>query len=433
MSDSRAAAPPAPERNGPQDALRLLYWLRVVAIVSQSLLVLTVNFGFGDPLPLAKLGLAIGTLILWNVLNHRAVHTPREVTHGEITLNLIVDVVVFSAALYFTGGSTNPFVSLYLVPISLAAISLPAVQAWVVALVCAAGYSFLWQWHVPLPLMHTQLGGAFDLHLAGMWVNFLIASVLIVLFVGRLARIVRQRDREVAALREAALRDQQIVELGALAAGTAHELNTPLSTLAILVEELEDAATDPKQRQQLRAMTEELATINERLNRISRRVAAERSTGARQVELRSFVTELLEQWSRTQPGIELAASFEWSHEARHIVAEATIEQAIRNVLDNAAHATLANGGHVVAAHIRCTGDAIEIAVTDQGTGLDPAIRDDIGVKVVSTKARGLGMGLLLARAALHRFGGRLDLANGATGGVRARIELPLLELTVDAR
>ncbi|HVY64650.1 MAG TPA: ATP-binding protein [Gammaproteobacteria bacterium] len=433
MSQSVEAGLPLREQTGPQDALRLLYWLRIVAIATQTLLVLIVHFGLDSPLPLPEIGLAIGALALWNVLNTRAVHTPRTVEHGEVALNLIVDVVAFSAVLYFTGGSTNPFVSLYLVPISLAAISLPAVQAWLVAFVCAAGYSFLWWRHVPLPAVHTRLGGAFDLHLAGMWVNFVIAAALIVLFVGRLARLVRQRDREVAALREAALRNRQIVELGALAAGTAHELNTPLSTLAILVEELDDAATDPAQKRQLRAMMDELATVNERLNRIAGRAGAERSAGARQVGLREFVTELLAQWARTQPGIELAATFEWPEEDVRIVAEATIEQAIRNVLDNAAHATLANGGRVVAAKVRAHAGAIEIAVTDQGAGLDPAVRDGIGVKVVSTKPRGLGMGLLLSRAALQRFGGRLDLASGAGGGVEARIELPLAELTADVR
>ncbi|MEO8466596.1 MAG: ATP-binding protein [Gammaproteobacteria bacterium] len=433
MTEPRDAALSVPERNGPQDALRLLYWLRMVAIATQTLLVVVVHFGLDSSLPLQKIGLAIGALVLWNVLSYRAVHVPREVQNGEVTLNLIVDVAVFSVVLYFTGGSTNPFVSLYLVPISLAAISLPALHAWFVALACAACYSFLWWWHVPVPAVHTQLGGAFDVHLAGMWVNFLIAAVLIVLFVGRLARLVRQRDREVAALRETALRDQQIIELGALAAGTAHELNTPLSTLAILVEELEDTAVDAKQKNQLRAMTEEIGTINERLNRIAGRVHAERSVGARQVALREFVTELLAQWSRTQPTIELVATFDWPPGDRHIVAEATIEQAIRNVLDNAAQATLANGGSSVTAHVRCTSSSIEISVIDRGVGLDPAVRDEIGVKIVSTKARGLGMGLLLSRAALHRFGGRLDLERDTDGGVRANIQLPLTELTVDAR
>ena len=263
---------------------------------------------------------------------------------AEVALHLAVDIVVFTAVLYFTGGPTNPFVSLYLVPISLAATSLPTRYAWLTVAMCGAGYSLLWWRSVPLPPVHARFGSEFDLHLAGMWINFVIAAVLIVLFVGRMAWLVRQRDRELAAMRETALRDQQLVELGTLAAGTAHELNTPLSTLAILASELDETTTDPEQKQQLRAMLDEIRVINERLNRIAGGVNAERSAGARHVELDAFLDELLAQWAAAHPEIELGVTFDAAETGVPIVVEATIEQAIRNVLDNAAHATLANGG-----------------------------------------------------------------------------------------
>jgi two-component system sensor histidine kinase RegB len=286
---------------------------------------------------------------------------------------------------------------------------------------------------VPLPPVHARFGSDFDLHLAGMWINFVIAAVLIVLFVGRMAWLVRQRDRELAAMREAALRDQQVVELGALAAGTAHELNTPLSTLAILASELDDTATDPEQKKQLRAMLDEIRVINERLNRIADGAGAERSAGARHVELRAFLAALLEQWRESHPDVDVDVTFTGLDERLAIVAEATIEQAIRNVLDNAAQASLANGANRIEVRIGLAGTRLEIAVADRGAGLDPAVRDDVGVKVVSTKERGLGIGLLLSRAALQRFGGRLELAERAAGGVEAHIFLPLDELVADAR
>jgi two-component system sensor histidine kinase RegB len=266
-----------------------------------------------------------------------------------------------------------------------------------------------------------------------MWVNFGIAAVLIVLFVGRMARLVRERDRELAAMREATLRDQQIIELGTLAAGTAHELNTPLSTLAILVEELDETATDPEQKKQLRVMMEEISVINERLNRIAGGVGADRSAGARHVALDAFLDELIAQWSEAHPEIELGVSFDALDEHARIVAEATIEQAIRNVLDNAAHATLANGGNRIEVFVSQRGTRLEIAVTDHGAGLDPAVRDEVGLKIVTTKQRGLGIGLLLSRAALQRFGGRLELKNRPAGGVEAHILLPLDELLADVR
>jgi two-component system, sensor histidine kinase RegB len=288
--------------------LRLLFWLRMVAIVSQALGVAVAYLVLDGPLPLRELALTIGALALWNVLNYGPVHAQRVVHDGEVVLHLAVDVVAFTAVLYFTGGPTNPFVSLYLVPISLAATSLPTVYAWLTTAMCGIGYSFLWWRSVPLPPVAVRFGTDFDLHLAGMWVNFLVAAVLIVLFVGRMALLVRQRDLELATLREQALRDQQVVELGTLAAGTAHELNTPLSTLAILVGELEDTATDEKQKQQLAVMMDEIRVINQRLNRIAGGVGAERSSGARHVRLRAFLDEIFGRWSEAHPEIELACA-----------------------------------------------------------------------------------------------------------------------------
>ncbi len=418
---------------GPSGALRLLFWLRVVTIVSQTLVIVLVDFGLRSPLPLASLAVPIGALALWNVLTYRTVHGARRIRNAEVALNLVVDIAAFTAVIYLTGGPTNPFVSLYLVPISLAAISLPAPQAWLIGALCGAGYSLLW-WHsVPLPSANGRFGGDFDLHLAGMWVNFLVAAALILLFVGRMTRLVRRRDRELAELHEAALRDQQIVELGTLAAGTAHQLNTPLSTIAIIAEELDETTADAGQREQLRVLREQIAVINARLNAIAGRVGAERSQRARQRSLDTFVRELLAEWCAAHPGIDLAAAIDLAAGDRQIVAEATVEQAIRNVLDNAAYASAANGRTHVEVAVTCRGNVLEIAVSDDGAGLDPALRDEIGVRIVSTKEHGLGIGLLLSRAALQRFGGALDLRTRSAGGVDARIRLPLDELLADAR
>jgi two-component system, sensor histidine kinase RegB len=411
---------------GQGEVLRLLFWLRMVAIGAQVLAVAYVEYGLDAALSLRGLGITIGALA-WNALNYQPVHANRRVHNAEVALHLAVDIAALTGILYFTGGPANPFVSLYLVPISLAATSLPAKYAWLISALCGAGYSFLWRHSEPLPSVD------FDLHLVGMAVNFVLAAVLIVLFVGGMARLVRRRDRELASMREQALRDQQVVELGTLAAGTAHELNTPLSTLAILVEELDENATDPEQKHQLRAMMEEIKVINERLNRIAHGVGAERSAAARHVELYVFLDELVDQWSDAYPEIELDVTLDVPDDGARIVAEATIEQAIRNVLDNAAHATLANGRDRVDVVVSLRDTRLEIAVGDHGAGLDPAVRDEVGLKIVSTKERGLGIGLLLSRAALQRFGGRLELKNRPAGGVEAHIHLPLDELLTDAR
>ena len=423
---------PALEGTEPIGILRLLFWLRTFAVAAQSAAVFFADRVLAGPLPIRPIILTIGALALWNVLGVRDLYSDRRVQHGEIALHLVVDVAAFTSILYFTGGYTNPFVSLYLLPISLAAASLPAAYAWSIGVVCGVCYSLVWRWHVPLPPVNARFGSDFDLHVAGMWVNFLIAAMLIVFFVGRTARLLRRRDQELAVLRETALRDQQIVELGTLAAGTAHELNTPLSTLAMLVEELNESATSAAQREHLNVMAEQIQSINERLNRIARDVGAARSEGARQVGLREYLDALIDQWRGVHPEIALAVTFDLPADDTRIVAEATIDQVIRNVLDNAAHATLENGRDHVAVRVSCRNGRLDIAVTDEGTGLDPNLRE-IGLRVVSTKDRGLGIGILLSRAALERFGGRLELENRPAGGVEAQIHLPLDELIAGAR
>jgi hypothetical protein len=151
---------------GPSGVLRLLFWLRMVAIASQLLAIAFVEFLLDTSLPLRELGLTIGALALWNALNYGPVHADRRVQDAEVALHLAVDIAALTSLLYFTGGSTNPFVSLYLVPISLAATSLPARYAWLIGGLCGAGYAFLWRRSVPLPSVD------FDLHLTGMWGEF---------------------------------------------------------------------------------------------------------------------------------------------------------------------------------------------------------------------------------------------------------------------
>ncbi len=279
---------------------------------------------------------------------------------------------------------------------------------------CGAGYSLLWWRSVPLPPVHARFGSEFDLHLAGMWINFVIAAVLIVLFVGRMAWLVRQRDRELAAMRENALRDQQVIELGTLAAGTAHELNTPLSTLAILASELDETTTDAAQKQQLRAMLDEIRVINERLNRIAGGVNAERSAGARHAELDRLPRRAAARTGPRRTPRSSSASRSTSAHARRADRRRGHDRASDS--QRARQRGARDARERRPAHRRrdrrATARVSTLAVTDQGAGLDPAVRDDVGLRVVSsTKEHGLGIGLLLSRAALQRFGGRLDLTD----------------------
>jgi two-component system sensor histidine kinase RegB len=153
---------------------------------------------------------------------------------AKLFLELLADVAALTALLYLSGGSTNPFVSLYLLPLIIAATALTARYAWAMAGLTIACYSALMFFYLPLGHGHEMHSSAFNLHVLGMWANFLVSAVLIASFVATMSASIRGRDRELAIARARALRDEQVVALGTFAAGAAHELGTPLSTIAVL-------------------------------------------------------------------------------------------------------------------------------------------------------------------------------------------------------
>ena len=408
----------------PIGILRLLFWLRAFAIVAQCAAVWVAHYVLAAPLPIRPIVLTVGALALWNVLGYRDLFSNRRVQHGEVALHLVVDVAAFTSMIYFTGGYTNPFVSLYLLPISLAAASLPAAYAWSIGAICGVCYSLVWRWHVPLPPVDARFGSDFDLHVAGMWVNFLIAAILIVFFVGRMARVLRWRDQELAALHETALRDQQIVELGTLAAGTAHELNTPLSTMRTLLAELKREHADDRG---LADDLELLAGQAERCRDILRELVA---LGTRQLAgtpqrmpLAAFVRDSESRFHLLRPEVELAIRIEGDADTREIEAEPSLRHALINLLSNAADASLAAGSARVELSVAANAAQVEFGVRDFGAGTEAELVARSAFQ--SSKRDGLGLGLALAHATAERLGGELRAELQPDRGLLQRLRVPL--------
>src|SRR5581483_10369560 len=133
------------------------------------------------------------------------------------------------------GGPLNPFASLYLIHVAMAVIVLRAGWTWIVVASVAACYGVLLRWHLPLG----NQGVRGSLWAVGNWVALVLVSVLIAAFIGSVIRSLRQRESELASFRERAARSEQLAGLTTLAAGAAHELNTPLGTIAVVARELE--------------------------------------------------------------------------------------------------------------------------------------------------------------------------------------------------
>ena len=227
----------APSLASAGNLLRDILALRVYGLVAQLLVIVLAVTVLHAQLMLRPLGLILALGMAFAGWTAYRLRRDWPVTLLECFFQLLIDILLLTFLLYFSGGAANPFVSLYLLPIMIGATALPARLAWLLSVAGVLAYSALMAWYEPLVLPAGS--AAFHLHVLGMWLNFILSTVLITYFIGRMALGLRRRDAQLAKVREQRLRDEQIVAIGSLAAGAAHELSTPLATMNVIAGELD--------------------------------------------------------------------------------------------------------------------------------------------------------------------------------------------------
>ena len=233
---------------------------------------------------------------------------PWPVADNEFLAQLMVDVLGWTSLMYFSGGANNPFVSYYIVPLVIAAAVLPWRHTWIIAGASLLAYSLLLYFYVPFPLFtpHAAMGhgdGA-NVHILGMWFNFLFSAGLITYFVVRMASTLRLQDAQAVTQREDRLRDDQIMAVASLAAGTAHELGTPLSTMTVLVDEmLQDPDLPDQAQQDCELLKAQLTLCRSTLSELSRTAELSSAQHTRPVAAGDFARQTLERWAVRRPGV----------------------------------------------------------------------------------------------------------------------------------
>jgi len=344
----------------------------------------------------------------------------------ELFLHLLTDTAVLAVLLYLSGGSTNPFVSLFLLPLTLAAAALPGAYTWIMAAVTVLCYSALMEWYVPLP---HQDGEHFNLHIVGMWSGFVLSAILISYFAVKMSATLREREQALAQAREDALRDERLVALGTLSAGAAHELGTPLATIAVLAKDLQQECADsPAMAEPLRVLRGQIARCKEILAKMAVSAGQVRAEAGRSHALDHYLAELLAQWHSERPGVGLRQQWQGPRPAPQIIADETLTQAITNILNNAADAS----EQEVDVSGRWSEHKLYLEICDRGEGVSETVASHAGEPFFTTKApgQGLGLGLFLAQSTIRRLGGSVYLVNRQEGGACARIVLPLTGLTM---
>lgn len=421
--------PPTDDRA--EVSLPWLARLRWGAVASQIVAVLGVHFGLGIALPLGLLGACITVTAVTNLWLTLALARARPVSRRVGGTLLCLDTVLLTALLHLSGGPSNPFSIIYLVHITLAAVMLGAAWTWTLAGLAVACYGLLFLVSDPTHSMgmHHGAGAEFSAHLYGMWLALSIAAGLTAYFVVRLSAAIERRDAQIAAMREQAARGQRLAALATLAAGAAHELGTPLATIAVAAKELErhlvrlPSADAVPCAEDVQLIREEL----ERCRQILQSMAAAAGETTGEAPARFSVRELVDDLLRDLPAKDAArlqVAMASAAGDTLAVPRRALLQAMGNLVRNALDA--APLGRAIEVAVEPTAFGLRLLVRDDGPGMPPDVLARAGEPFFSTKptGRGMGLGLFLTRAIAEQMGGRLALESAPGHGATAAIELP---------
>jgi len=398
--------------------LRRLIGARWVALALMAGLTLLLPGALDIPLPTAPMLAIIGIAALFNWVVLWRLRRAESATPVELFSQLLIDIATLSALVFFSGGATNPLVSLLLPPVAIAALTLPVRCVLAIGLAAVAAYSALMVFYVPLPL--SDATRATRLHLLGMWLTFAVSALMIAWFVVRMTRLIRIRDAELAATREQALRDERIIAIGTLAAGAAHELGTPLATMSLLAGEL---AHDPQlteaAREDIALLRQQIVACKEIITGLSRRAGAERLENPGLQAVDRWLDAVRQRWHAVRPQAQSRLEVSGAQPAPIVVADPRLEQAVLNLLNNAATAS----AMPIDIRLSWTEQEIVIDIHDQGPGFPQNVLTQGGQIEFPSHEHGSGIGLMLTRSAIEQIGGRLLLLNPPAGGALARLQL----------
>jgi two-component system sensor histidine kinase RegB len=410
--------------------LQRLFLLRSVMVAFMLAATLTL-FYLNIPLPKLPIAFAVGGMLLLNVMTLLRLKKFSNVTDQELLLQLLGDLVALTVLFYFTGGYSNPLVWMYLLPLTVAAVALKREYAWLLAIIAVSCYSTLVFYYVPLSHLHMHYlaGKSLDIHLVGMWLGFVVSAGIIAFFVTRIGQSLRDYDQMMASIREKSLESERALSLGTLATSAAHELGTPLATMAVISKELaQDLSNQPEQLQQLEIIRTQIGRCKEILSSITHHAGQSRADAGHGLTLSQFLQEAIQRWRDTRPATELVIDLNNGSSDPLIFTDKTLTQAIQNLLDNAADASPER----VLFNASWDNDTLKIQIRDFGNGLSEEVKKQLGTPFFSSKnGNGMGLGVYLTEIILAKFGGTLTLSNQSEGGVLTVVKLPLHKLRID--
>lgn len=416
--------------HGPRQLVSTLAWLRLCAIGGQTLTIIFVAGVLELAIPTIALLAGVGVLAVFSLITFWRLNHHAKTGVWEPVAHIAIDTLVLGYLLYLSGGASNPFIFLLVMPITLAATALPLRSVAIVAVLSVATYLLLMRFHVPLPeVSDGNSVGAFGLHLTGMAISFAITAGMLGFFIARLARTLRSQQAEAELERERALRDEGILAIATQAASTAHELNTPLSTIRTLLGELSrEHASDAALKDDFNLLIGQAERCRDILKELVKVGSNQLAGIAEWVTVAELCQATRDSFGLLRPEAEACVSIDETIGKRRIAIVPALHHAVVNLLNNAADASLANADPRVEMSVSGSADTLQLDVRDFGKGMNAAVQPKLGLRFETTKGDGLGLGLALANATAERFGGTLVAMPAEGGGTRQRLLLPLATL-----
>jgi two-component system, sensor histidine kinase RegB len=337
-------------------------------------------------------------------------------------VQLAFDLGAWSGYIFLSGGATNPLISVLLPLVAVGSLVLSRAQAWLLGALTILAYTFLWRYYLPLPIADAQT--ATRLHLLGMWLVFVVSALVVIWFILQMTQTVRARDQALAEAREQAIRNDWLVSMGSLAAGAAHELSTPLATLNLLVDELRTDACNAALQEDLDLMKRQVAVCKKALSQLTLRAGNPRGGDQEAVTADDWLQGLLGAWTSLNPAVNVDYRRDAELARWCLPFDVSLERAVANLLDNAMKA----GASQIHLQAACEDGSLHLQVEDDGTGIGEAALAAFNEGQPIVSATGMGIGLLLARAACERHGGALTLIRAGERGTRASVSLPVKPL-----
>ena len=419
---------PVPEA-APQIALPWIIRLRYGMMLGQIMTAIVVHFLLKIDLPLFRIALGPALVGCSNLLLAARVSDPdsprRIATSTLVASAFVLDTLCLTGVLMLTGGPTNPFSLLYLVHITLSATILTKEQTWLLGGLSILCFGLLFWIYRPIQALemhpHEQRT---NLHLLGMWVGFAVATFLVAAFSGTISELLREREESLLRMQDALAKKDRLASLATLAAGAAHELNTPLGTIAVVAKELERYANrmvnDAAFAEDCRLIRTEVDRCREILWRMSVSGADPAGQALERAEVRELVQGLFEEIpQRSRLQVTMTDPLPTLNIPRR-----SVEQALIALVRNAFEAS--DSESEVRLTIAHSGDVVRFAVIDRGKGMSPETLRRLGEPFFTTKqpGKGMGLGTFLVRILSEQLGGRLTFESSLNAGTTAVLELP---------